>query len=67
MASKSVLKIKRKSVKEPTKEQGMWIFADTECWVDKKVTFTWNSIFQNFQGKEFQVLLQNDISTELSK
>ena len=63
MASKFVLKIKRKTIEEPTKEQGMWIFADTECRVDKKVTFTWNSLFQAFQGKEFQILLQDDIST----
>ena len=33
----------------------------------KKVTFTWNSLFQAFQDKEFQMLLQNDVSTELSK
>ena len=45
----------------------MWIFADTECRVDKKVTFTWNSLFQAFQDKEFQMLLQDDMSTQLSK
>ena len=67
MASKSMLKSKRKTVEEPAKEQGMWIFADTECRVDKKVTFTWNSLFQAFQDKEFQTLLQGDISTKLSK
>ena len=67
MASKSMLKSKRKTIKQPTKEQGMWIFADTECWVDKKVTFTWNSLFQEFQDKEFQTLLQDDMSIELSK
>ena len=62
-----MLKRKRKIVKEPTKEQGMWIFADTECRVGKKVTFTWNSLFQSFQDKEFQMLLQDDMSNELSK
>ena len=67
MASNSVLKSKRKVVEEPTKEQGIWIFVDTECWVDKKVIFTWNSLFQAFQDKEFQVLLQDDPNTELSK
>ena len=67
MASNPVLKRKRKIVKEPSKEQGMWIFPDTECWVDKKVTFTWNSLFQAFQGKEFQMLLQDDVSIKLSK
>ena len=62
-----MLKSKRKTAEEPTKEQGMWIFVDTESRVDKKVTFTWNSLFQAFQDKEFQVLLQDDPSTELSK
>ena len=46
MASNSLLKNKIKIVEEPSKEQGMWIFANTECQVDKKVTFTWNSLFQ---------------------
>ena len=67
MASNSVLKNKRNIVEEPTKEQGMWIFADTECQLDKKVTFTWNSLFQAFQDKEFQILLQNDVSTKFRK
>ena len=57
MASNFILKINGKTVEEPTKEQIMWIFADTECEVDKKVTFTWNSLFQAFQDKEFQILL----------
>ena len=51
------LKKKRKIVEEPTKEQEMSIFVDTECQVDKKVIFTWNSLFQAFKDKEFQVLL----------
>ena len=67
MESNSVLKRKRKTTEEPTKEQGMWIFADTQCRVDKKVIFTWNCLLQAFQDKEFQVLLQDDISIELSK
>ena len=62
-----MLNNKIKVVEEPSKEQGMWIFTDTECRVDKKVTFTWNSLFQAFQDKEFQMLLQDDVSTELSK
>ena len=67
MASTSVLENKRKVVEEPVKEQGMWIFADTKCKVDKKVTFTWNSLFQAFQDKDFKMLLQDYVSTELSK
>ena len=67
MASTSVLKNKGKDVEELVKEQGMWIFADTECKVDKKVTFTWNSLFQEFQDSYFLMLLQYDVSTKLSK
>ena len=45
----------------------MWIFSNIECWVDKKIVFTWNSLFQAFRDKEFKVLLQDDPSTKLSK
>ena len=48
MASTSMMKNKRKVVEELFKEQGTWIFVDTECKVYKKVTFTWNSLFQAF-------------------
>ena len=67
MASTSMIKNKGKVVEEPIKEHGIWIFADTECIVDKKVTFTWNSLFQEFQDKEFLMLVQDDVSVELSK
>ena len=67
MASTFLMKNKIKVVEEPIKEQGTWIFADTECKVDKKVIFTWNSLFQAFQDKELQMLLQDDVSIELSK
>ena len=67
MESTSMLKNKGKVVKESINEQGTWIFVDIECKVDKNVTFTWNSLFQAFQDKDFQILLQDDVSTELSK
>ena len=57
MASNYNLNNKIKIVEDPAKEQGIWIFVDNECRVDKKVIFTWNSLFQEFQDKEFQVLL----------
>jgi hypothetical protein len=57
MESNSNLKNKRNVVEEPAKEQGIWIFVDTECRVDKEVIFTWNSLFQAFQEKYFQFLL----------
>ena len=56
-----------KVVKASIKEDGIWIFSDTECKADKKVCYTWTTLFQAFQDKYFVVLLQNDASTELSK
>jgi hypothetical protein len=67
MASSSLTKNLNKTVKNPIKEDGVWIFSDTECKADKKVCYTWTSLFQEFQDKEFVVLLQNDAITELSK
>ena len=67
MASKSMIKNTGKVVEEPTKELGIWNFADTKCRVDKKVSYTWNYLFQPFQDKEFMMLLQDDVTTKLSK
>ena len=67
MASTSLWNNKRNIVEEPTEKQEMWIFTDTECQVDKKFVFTWNTLFQTFQIKEFQVFIQDDLSIELSK
>ena len=67
MASTSMMKNKGKVVKELIKEHEIWIFSNTECRVDKKVTFTWNSLFQAFQDKVFLMLLQDDVSTQVSK
>ena len=44
-----------------------WAFTDKECRVDKKTTFKWNTLFQAFQTKAFQVILQDYLSIELSK
>ena len=66
MASILLTKNLNKTVEEPVKEDGVWIFSDTECKADKKVCYTWTSLFQEFQDKEFVVLLQNDARTELS-
>ena len=67
MASTSLTKKQKKIVEEPIKENGIWIFADIECKADKKVCYTWTSLFQVFQDKEFVTLLQDDASIELSK
>ena len=60
-------KNQNKIVEEPIKENGICIFTDIECKADKKVCYTWTSLFQAFEDKEFVVLLQNDARTELSK
>ena len=67
MASTSLIKNLKKTVKDPGKENGIWIFTDTECKANKKVCYTWTALFQAFLDKEFNVLLQNDASTELNK
>ena len=56
MALSSLTKNLNKTVEEPIKEDGVWIFSDTECKADKKVYYTWTSLFQAFQD-EFVVLL----------
>ena len=66
-SSTSMLKNKRKVVEESIKEKGTWIFADTKCKVDKTVTSTWNSLFKEIKDKDFQMLLQDDVTTKLSK
>ena len=67
MASTSLTKNLKKIVKEPVKENGIWIFSDTECKADKKVCYTWNYLFQAFQDNKFLKLLHDDASTKLSK
>ena len=67
MASSSITKNLNKTVEESIKEDGIWIFSDTECKADKKVYYTWTTLFQAFQDKYFFVLLQNDARTKLSK
>ena len=67
MESTSLTKNQKKIVEDPIKENGIWIFTDTECKADKKVCYTQTSLFQAFQDKEFVVLLQDDASTEISK
>ena len=62
-----MMKNKGKVIEESIKDHGIWIFTDTEWRVDKKVTYTWNSLFQEFQDKYFMMLLQDDVSIELSK
>ena len=66
MISTSTLKSKRKTVEEPVEKQEIWAFTEIECWIDKKIAFKWNTLFQEFKKKEFQVLLQDDPSMELN-
>ena len=52
MASSSLTKNLNKTVKELIKEDGVWIFSDTECKADKKVYYTWTSLFQALHDKD---------------
>ena len=65
MASTSYLKSKRKTIKELVEKKEIWSFTDTKRRVDKKIALKWNTLFQAFQTKEFQVLLQDDPCMEL--
>jgi ribosome-binding factor A len=67
MESNSLTKNLNKVVEDPIKENGTWIFSNIECKEDKKVCYTWTSLFQEFQDKKFVVLLHNDAGNELSK
>ena len=57
MASTMLTKNLKKIFEEPRKENGIWILTNTECKADKKVCYTWTSLFQAFQEKEFTMLL----------
>ena len=63
IASTSTLKRKRKTIKEPMEKHDSWVFTDMECRVDKKTTFKWNTLFQAFKSKEFQIILKSDLIT----
>ena len=67
MALRLLTKNLNKTIKEPIKEDGVLIFSDTECKVDKKVCYTWTTLFQAFQDKKIVVLLHHDASIELGK
>ena len=51
MESTYALKRKRNIVEELVEKQESWAFMDTECRVDKKTAFEWNTLFQAFQSK----------------
>ena len=69
MKSTSTFKNKRKivEIKEQAKGKERWIFTNTKCQVDRKVSFRWNHLLQDFKTREFQVLLQDDPIIEMNK
>ena len=48
MESTLLTKNLNKTIEEPIKDNGIWIFSDTGCKADKKVCYTWTSLFQEF-------------------
>ena len=63
------MKNKRKNFETEDEAKGKetWIFMDTECWIDRKISFQWNQLFQVLLNGDYKVLLQGDPSIELSK
>ena len=48
-------------------EKKTWLFTDTECNIDKNISFQQNQLFQAFLTKDYHVFLQDDLCKELSK
>ena len=69
MTSTSALNNKRKTmeIKEKAEVNESWIFTDTECYVDWKVSLKWNHLFQAFQKRYFQSFLKYDPNTEMNE
>ena len=69
MASTSDMKNKRKSAKTQDLVEGKdtWVFTDTECKIDRKISFQWNQFFQDLLTRVYQMLLQDDPCMELIK
>ena len=66
ISSTSALRSKRKTIEDPMEKHKICA-TDIERWVDKKISFKCNTLFQPFQTKYFQVFLQDDPSMELNK
>ena len=62
MESNFSLNSKRNVVKELVEKQESWVFTNTKCRVDRKIAFKWNTLFQAFKSKEFEVIIQYDPS-----
>lgn len=63
------MKSKIKSVENQDLVEGKetWVFIDTECKIDQKISFQWNQLFQYFLIEDCHMLLKDDICMELSK
>ena len=67
--SNSRMKNKRKSVEIRDLVEGneTWVFIDTECKINRNMSFQWNQMFQYFLTRDYYMLLQDDLWKELSK
>ena len=57
------MKNERKNVKTWDLVEGKetWVFIDTKCKIDQKISFQWNQLFQDFLVGDYQMLLQDDL------
>ena len=62
MASTSGMKNKTKSAKTWDLVEGKetWVFTDTKCKIDQKISFQWNHMFQYLLTEDYHLLLQDD-------
>ena len=49
------MKIKRKSVETQDLVEGTetWVFTDTECKIDRNISFQWNQLIQDFLIEDY--------------
>ena len=69
MESASGVKNKRKNIETQNAVEGneTWMFMDTKCRIDRKISFQWNQLFHVLLNGYYQVILQDDPIIELSK
>lgn len=60
-------KIKNFETQDLVEGKETWVFTDTKCKIDQKISFQWNQLFQYFLIGDYHMLLEDDLWKELSK
>jgi hypothetical protein len=72
MTSTSSWKSKRNTIEEPMQKQEISTFTNTECRVNKRIAFKWNTLFQAFQKKKsfnfcYKMILVHNLAKAYTK